>query len=474
MFNMMNRRFLFPAAAILLAVCLFFGGTGASAEPSSGELKAQLEQLEQESQDLDAKLEQLEQQYSANRTELAAMVQQKENIDQQIFLLHEQITNTEDQIATYRLLIADTQVELEEAQARLEALNELHKDRIRTMEEDGRISYWSVLFKANSFSDLLDRLSMMQEIAASDRRRLDELRDAAQAVNDAQEALKEEKAALEQIQQEQQDTYAQLEEKRAEAETLLDQLEDMGVEYESLMDDGELLQQQLAEQIAQAEKDYDAAKYNEWLATSVPPTPAPPPTTKPTEPPTKPTEPPTKPTEAPTKPTEAPTEPTTEPAEPTTEPTEPATEPTEAPTEPPKEEKPAEVVWLSPLLRSSYVTSPYGMRVHPISGKYKMHHGVDLYSFRDDPLVATRSGVVTTTAYQEGGAGYYVTINHGDGFSSTYMHMTHYVVKKGDYVTAGQIIGYVGSSGGTTGPHLHFGIFYNGSSVNPVNYVNFA
>lgn len=449
MFNMMNRRFLFPAAAILLAVCLFFGGTGASAEPSSGELKAQLEQLEQESQDLDAKLEQLEQQYSANRTELAAMVQQKENIDQQIFLLHEQITNTEDQIATYRLLIADTQVELEEAQARLEALNELHKDRIRTMEEDGRISYWSVLFKANSFSDLLDRLSMMQEIAASDRRRLDELRDAAQAVNDAQEALKEEKVALEQVQQEQQDTYAQLEEKRAEAETLLDQLEDMGVEYESLMDDGELLQQQLAEQIAQAEKDYDAAKYNEWLATSVPPTTAPPPTTKPTEPPTKPTE-------------------------PSTEPTEPATEPTEAPTEPPKEEKPADVVWLSPLLRSSYVTSPYGMRVHPISGKDKMHHGVDLYSFRDDPIVATRSGVVTTTAYQEGGAGYYVTINHGDGFSSTYMHMTHYVVKKGDYVTAGQIIGYVGSSGGTTGPHLHFGIFYNGSSVNPVNYVNFA
>jgi murein DD-endopeptidase MepM/ murein hydrolase activator NlpD len=132
------------------------------------------------------------------------------------------------------------------------------------------------------------------------------------------------------------------------------------------------------------------------------------------------------------------------------------------------------VVWLSPLLRSSYVTSPYGMRVHPISGQYKMHHGVDLYSFQGDSIVATRGGVVTTADYQAGGAGYYVTINHGDGFSSTYMHMTHYVVKKGDYVNAGQLIGYVGSTGGSTGPHLHFGIFYNGSSVNPVNYVNFA
>jgi murein DD-endopeptidase MepM/ murein hydrolase activator NlpD len=132
------------------------------------------------------------------------------------------------------------------------------------------------------------------------------------------------------------------------------------------------------------------------------------------------------------------------------------------------------VVWLSPLLRSSYVTSAYGMRYHPISGKYKMHYGVDLYSFQGDPIVATRGGVVTTADYQAGGAGYYVTINHGDGFSSTYMHMTHYVVKKGDFVNAGQIIGYVGSTGGSTGPHLHFGIFYNGSSVNPVNYVNFA
>lgn len=446
MFDMMNRRFLFSTVFVLLAACLlFYGSVGASAEPTSSELKAQIEKLEQESDDIAAMLDQLEQQYSENRTELAAMVQQKENIDQQIFLLHEQIANTEDQIATYRLLIADTQVELEEAQTRLEELNEQYKDRIRAMEEDGRMSYWSVLFKANSFSDLLDRLSMVQEIAASDNRRLDELKTAAQAVNDAQNALKEEKAALEQVQQEQETTYAQLEEKRIEAERLLDELEDMGVEYENMMDDGELLQQQLAEQIAQAEKDYDAAKYLEWLATSVPPTTAPPPTTVP-------------PT---TKPTETPADPT---------------EPKEDPTKPTEEEKneSSDVVWRSPLLRSSYVTSAYGMRYHPISGKYKMHHGVDLYSFEGDPIVATRGGVVTTADYQAGGAGYYVTINHGDGFSSTYMHMTHYEVKKGDYVTAGQVIGYVGSTGGSTGPHLHFGIFYNGSSVNPVDYVNFA
>ena len=66
-----------------------------------------------------------------------------------------------------------------------------------------------------------------------------------------------------------------------------------------------------------------------------------------------------------------------------------------------------------------------------------------------------------------------MTINHGDGFSSSYMHMTHFVVKNGDYAKADQLIGYVGSTGVSTGPHLHFSIYYNGNSVNPAKYVNF-
>lgn len=103
-----------------------------------------------------------------------------------------------------------------------------------------------------------------------------------------------------------------------------------------------------------------------------------------------------------------------------------------------------------------------------------MHNGVDLYSFQGDPIVATRGGVVTVAAFQDGGAGYYVSINHGDGFSSIYMHMTHYIVKAGDYVSQGQTIGYVGSTGGSTGPHLHFGIYKDGKSVNPVDYVDFS
>ena len=133
---------------------------------------------------------------------------------------------------------------------------------------------------------------------------------------------------------------------------------------------------------------------------------------------------------------------------------------------------PSSAGWINPC-RYIALTSPFGGRIHPISGVYKMHYGVDLAAPTGRPIYATRSGTIDTAAYQAGGAGYYVSINHGDGFSSVYMHMTHYIVSAGQYVYAGQVIGYCGSTGASTGPHLHFGLSYNGSSQNPAAYINF-
>ena len=116
------------------------------------------------------------------------------------------------------------------------------------------------------------------------------------------------------------------------------------------------------------------------------------------------------------------------------------------------------------------LTSPYGYRTHPTTGQWKFHNGVDLANNQGTPIYAARSGKVTVATYG-GTYGYYVTINHGDGFSSLYAHMTHDVVSVGQTVTKGQLIGYMGSTGRSTGPHLHFSIFYNGSSVNPMNYI---
>lgn len=118
----------------------------------------------------------------------------------------------------------------------------------------------------------------------------------------------------------------------------------------------------------------------------------------------------------------------------------------------------------------AYLSSPYGMRDHPISGTYTMHNGVDLASYLYTPIYASKSGKVTT-AELGGGWGNYVVINHGDGFSTLYAHMIEYVVSSGEYVEQGEIIGYVGSTGNSNGPHLHFTIYYDGATVNPMDYI---
>ena len=408
----------FLAALTLLGM---LAGTVPTAEAkSSSELKKQLDELKEQKKEQDAVLKELKGQLKDNVEEMEDVVAQKDIIDQEIFYLNEQISNIEQQVATYSLLIADKQDELDNAEERLALLNEKNKERIQAMEEEGALSYWSVLFKANSFSDLLDRLNMIQEIAAADERRLQELKEAAEDVSVAQDALRDEKAELEVVMVELEAATVELEVKRAEADALLEKLIAKGEEYEAMIDESEDLQAQLSEEIAKTEKDYKNQKYKEWLATSVPPT-------------TK------KPSSSNGSTTSA----------------------------------PSSTGWRSPLVKSSYVTSPYGMRLHPVYKVYKMHHGVDLQSRKGDTIVAAKAGVVTTASYQKGGAGYYVTINHGDGFSSIYMHMTHFTVQKGDYVKAGQVIGYVGSTGVSTGPHLHFSIYYNGNSVNPAQYVNF-
>lgn len=128
--------------------------------------------------------------------------------------------------------------------------------------------------------------------------------------------------------------------------------------------------------------------------------------------------------------------------------------------------------WRKPIAYT-YLSSPFGYRWHPIYGDWRLHEGVDLAAPKNTPIYASRSGKIKVASYQSGGAGYYVNIDHGDGYLSCYMHMTKYIVSPGQYVVAGQVIGYCGATGAATGYHLHFGIYYNGTAVNPAQYINF-
>jgi murein DD-endopeptidase MepM/ murein hydrolase activator NlpD len=114
------------------------------------------------------------------------------------------------------------------------------------------------------------------------------------------------------------------------------------------------------------------------------------------------------------------------------------------------------------------ITSTFGMRRHPILGYARMHSGLDFGAAYGSPIYATSDGVVAF-AGRKGGYGNFVQINHGGGLATGYGHMSRFASSSGQRVRQGQIIGYVGSSGLSTGPHLHYELYRGGKAINPMS-----
>ena len=401
----------FLAAVMLLSLMLGLIPHDAKAA-SSSEIKDRIEQIEKDQARVEKELAELKKQQKENLSDIKDMVKQKSVIEQQVGLLHEQIDLMNEQIAAYSLLIADKQLELDAAEKRLEDLNKKYKERIRAMEEGGGLNYWSVLFEASSFADFLDRLNMIEEIAASDRRRLKEMEEAAKEVEQARQEMLVEKAELEASKAALDATQTALDAKAKEANELLQQLLAKGEEFDKLQEKQEDKLLELELSLGQAKVDYEDAKYKEYLQYL-------------------------------------------------------STMPTGGGKISYDKNGTA---WVVPC---SYkrVSSGFGYRIHPVYGYKRFHAGVDFATGCPNKIYASRAGVVTISKYSDT-AGWYVTIDHLDGYISTYMHMCKRPdVKVGDVVAAGQVIGCIGTTGTSTGNHLHFGIYYNGNPVNPMEYV---
>ena len=124
-----------------------------------------------------------------------------------------------------------------------------------------------------------------------------------------------------------------------------------------------------------------------------------------------------------------------------------------------------------PLNREISITSPYGIRTHPIFGAYKFHNGIDLEANYEN-VYSVLDGIVTETGWDNNGGGNYIKVNHFNRFETAYLHLSEIYYRVGEFVKAGFIIAKSGSSGNSTGPHLHFSVKEFGKNINPTHFLN--
>lgn len=418
------KRVIVSVIALVLILAIISGVVVmAVSAKTSAEIQAEIDALQEQSNELAAEREALESEIAANESKTLTIVEQKSQVDREIELTRQEVFLVNEEIHQFNLLIAEKQSELDELETEQQDLFGRYQLRMRAMQERGDISYWAVFFQSKSFADMLNSRAMIEEIAKCDQRMLDEMRALSAEVLSAKDALAEEKMRLEAKKLELHEAELLLEEKRAESDELLAQL---NADRQQLLEEAEkyeALEADLSSQIAQMEQELTEALRAEWEAAHPP------------------------------------------------QPDEDGDGDGDSDGGSDSDVPSTGESFKYPLPPGAVITSPYGYRVHPITGNYSLHNGVDLAIYQGAPIYATKSGYVTTATYNYV-YGYYVTINHMDGYSSLYGHMTNYTVSEGDFVTRGQVIGYVGSTGWSTGHHLHFTIYYNGSTVNPMDYVS--
>ena len=247
-----NKRYVRICAALLCAVlCLSVNVAPAMAAKVT---QADIDALKGNAASLDKKQKEIQSKLNGLKNDKAAAVQKKTLLDDQIANTNAKISNTEAQISDYNALISQAEIELADAQQREEAQYELFCKRVREMEERGTISYWSVLFKANSFSDLLGSLDFINEVMDYDRRVIQDLQTLQAEIAEKKAGLEANKAALEAAKAELETQKKQLSAQRDEANKLVKEIDDNAAEYQATLKELEAEERRIEQQVKQMQK----------------------------------------------------------------------------------------------------------------------------------------------------------------------------------------------------------------------------
>lgn len=341
---------------------------------------AQIAALEQKKKEQQAKLKDLEKQISEAKAKKNDVMETKKLLDQRNQLLLEQIEDTQNQIDDAAAQIARYEL-LEQEQY------ELFCRQVRSEEERGSLSYLSVLFKASSMSDLLNRMEFVNEVAEYNKMLI-------AAMKETRENIAEEKAAMEAKEAELGQQQSELQAKLTETTKLMNEYAADQKKLEAIYAAEEKAGKEIAAEIDRLLAESDVVPSNEGF------------------------------------------------------------------------------IW--PVNTSKKISSPIGNRVAPGGFGSTNHKGVDICNVGfTSSVFAVKSGKVllTNTSGYGGGYGNYVVIDHGGGVTTLYAHMSVVKVSEGQMVSQGTVLGITGSTGASTGPHLHYEVRINGVYQNPLNYL---
>lgn len=414
-------------AAIILTFSLAFQNNMtiyASSTKAATQAQEEKKQLEEELENANSESDGLKSGLKDTQNAIDSLSENKNNMESYVKELDNQLSSILNNIEEISVRIEEKEQEIEETtneleQAQIDEENQYDsmKKRIKFMYENGNTAYIEMILQSKSLSQLLNAAEYITKISEYDRDMLEEYKETKQYIATTKENLENERIELA-------DLKAETESKQAEVSNLIDAKSSQIEKYESDI---------LSAKELQDDYEADIKAQNEVIAAL----------------------------EASVAAKKAEIKKLQE-AEQTADTNQ------QSNTNITTTYDGGTFTW--PCPSSNTISSEYGNRMHPILGVNQFHNGIDIAASTGSAILAAYTGTVVGSGYNSS-MGNYVMIDHGDGLYTIYMHASALYVSTGQNVTKGDTIAAVGSTGRSTGPHLHFGVRLNGSYVNPHNYV---
>lgn len=404
---------------LALALCLTMMGTAlclsvpvnayADKQDEINALRAQREAIEARRQEKQAVVDELEEQQ-------AGVMEQKRALDERNTYTLQQIQLNNEEIALYDEMIVEKQKELLGAQTLEQEQLDRYRSRVRAMEENGTINYLAMILKSNNLGELLTAIDDIGEIMLSDKKLEDDYIEARENTEEVKAEYEAYRADINAKQDGLREEQAKLQMELDEASQLLleikDNLDSKQAEVDAIQAEEDATEAAIDRLVAELEAERAAAAAAEAARLAA--------------------------------------------------------------------ERAAEGgstsgsagnanttgYFIFPVASYVYISSRFGPRIHPITGELKNHNGMDIASNMGTTVYAADGGTVVLAEWY-GGYGNCIMIDHGNGYKTLYGHLSYIGVSDGQSVKQGETIGQVGSTGNSTGPHLHFEVYLNGSRIDP-------